>query len=449
MTRSRPRRLAVIALAVLGLAALGAAACAPGAQARGWAPPQPIVVGEEDRELVLVAHRSRLYAMPVGAQIPAWRFPPEDRANLPVSDAAREALLDVVADAGLPDAERELLEQRIEGLHVRGATVGNLRDAIDTTSASEDARRDLRRIVDTITDVEDDALGRIQAIYGDIGVSEDASTVYVATFRGMLFALNAENGHMRWLVDMGEPMVGGVAVDGDTIYVPLRGGEIVAMEADTGLGIWSTDVGAEVWATPALGDDGTLYVSAMDGRARALDAGGNILWESERAGGGMAAKPVVADGVVYVGAFDNRMYALDAGDGSEIWRYSGRNWFWGSAVVSDGVVYAADMDGRVHAIDAASGELVWGRAANVDAPVRSTPLLAADGLFVGTRAGDVFKLDPETGQVIAGPAEAGDTVLADLALSEDGETVFVALVEPRLVEVDADTFRLAPFRLED
>src|SRR5439155_11306492 len=107
--------------------------------------------------------------------------------------------------------------------------------------------------VDAVTKVESGALGKIQAIYGDIGISTDKKTAYFGSFKGYLFAIDVSTGHLRWLrSEAGDGIVGGIAVDDGSIYYGTKGKHVFALDADTGSQKWFADTNGEVWATPVL-----------------------------------------------------------------------------------------------------------------------------------------------------------------------------------------------------
>ena len=120
---------------------------------------------------------------------------------------------------------------------------------------------------------EKDALGKLQALYGDTGVSADGRTAYVPTFRGMVFALDTGTGNVRWVRNAGAEIVGGVAVDGDTIYFGTKANRLFSLDATSGEQRWAFKTKGEVWATPAVEGD-TIYVTSLDGSLYALDKTG-------------------------------------------------------------------------------------------------------------------------------------------------------------------------------
>ena len=78
-------------------------------------------------------------------------------------------------------------------------------------------------------------------------------------------------------------------------------------------------------------------------------------------------RPRIADGVVYFGSWDSYFYAVDAAAGAQKWRFHGGEdplihnqvGFQSSPAVVNGVVYTGCRDSKLYAIDAATGREKW------------------------------------------------------------------------------------------
>ena len=68
--------------------------------------------------------------------------------------------------------------------------------------------------------------------------------------------------------------------------------------------------GGEVHSSPAIGDDGTIYVGSHDHKVYALNPDGSLKW-SHTTGGEVRSSPAIGgDGTVYVGSYDQKIYAF-------------------------------------------------------------------------------------------------------------------------------------------
>ncbi len=439
----RPGRL--VLFAALAIGALAAAACARPPTPEGWAAPRPIKI---NGGAVLVAHKAKLYSLP-GSDATTlssnanWQFPPKDKSSFPISLQAQDELNSAIeALDSVDDATKTRLKKLAGELTVSGPSKSALDDEIKKSAAPSDQRNKLTSAVDATVSTENGYLNNLKGFYGDIGVSSDNATAYLTTFRGMLFALDTSNGHVRWVRDAGAGIVGGVTIDTDTLYFGTKGKHVYAVNAKTGDRIWEFPTAGEVWATPTVDID-TVYVTSLDGSLYALEKSGENAgarkWVFSGAGSGIASRPVVSADSVFVGAFDNKLYSVKKSDGTENWSLKAGNWFWATPLLSGGTLYAPSLDGKVYAVEAATGKLAWSVPFDAKSEIRSTPVIAGGGLIIAARNGNVFKLDPTTGQANGGsPVTAGTKILADLA-TDGGATVYVMPMSAVLYYIDAAT----------
>jgi outer membrane protein assembly factor BamB len=435
------RRIYLFSTLALG-AALLAGACSTPPTPQGWAAPQPVTV---DGGGVLVAHKAKLYLLRGTSSADLlgespWQFPPKDKTTFPISEQAQQSLTaSIDALASVDDASKTRLKKLAAALMVSGSSKSALDTEIKNSPAPSDQRDKLTSAVDSAVAAESSALNSLKGFYGDIGLSTDGKTAFLTSFKGMVFALDVSNGHVRWVRNAGAGIVGGVAVDGDTIYFGTKGNRLYAVSATTGEAQWQFTTAGEVWATPTVDGD-TIYVTSLDGSLYALDKSGNRKWKFPGAGSGIASRPVVSGDAVFVGAFDNKLYSVKKSDGTENWSLKAGNWFWATPLVRDGVVYAPSLDSKVYAVDAKTGTPKWAKPFDAGTEVRSAPVIAGGGLVVAARNGKVFKLDLATGQQSEGvpPTIAGTKILADLTTNGQS-TIYVLPMSAVLYVIDAST----------
>jgi outer membrane protein assembly factor BamB len=408
------------------LAAFTFAGCSGPPSPRGWAPAQPVEVGAKN--LILVPFKGKLTALPPDSTAAVWQFPPRDKASYAVSEQAAAAINNKIDALGLEGTAVKELETRVTDLHVSGPSKDLLNTAVDASAATDGEKKDIKALVDLTVKTESDALKSLKAIYGNLGLSADGDTTYLASFRGVVFALDTDTGATRWIRNANSEIVGGVAVAGDVIYFGTRERDLLAVDARTAETKWVYRADGEVWSTPTIEGDG-IYFTSLDGTVYALDASsGDELWTFDDARSGIAGQVTVADGALYVGAFDNKLYALDAADGAMRWSFESDNWFWAKPLVSDGIVYAASLDGKVYAVRAEDGTSAWDEPFDTGSPIRSSPVLVGGGLVVAARNARLHKLNLKTGAATDGsPVLVGEesTVEADLAVGEGGRVYVV------------------------
>ncbi len=111
------------------------------------------------------------------------------------------------------------------------------------------------------------------------------------------------------------------AVAGGKVYVGSYDGKVYALNAITGAFIWSYTIGGYVQSSPAVAD-GKVYIGSQNGPVYALNADTGALVWSYPMGGGVVGSPAVVGGFVYVGSWDWKVYCLNAATGAFVWSYT-------------------------------------------------------------------------------------------------------------------------------
>ena len=190
---------------------------------------------------------------------------------------------------------------------------------------------------------------------------------------GQVVALSLADGQKLWTT----PVTGGVDSEARydethrQVYFGTDDGFIYAIDAQDGKVRWSYKGRGAVERRPELGGDAVYFSTASD-RMIALDPrSGKALWQYEReAPEGFTihghAGPRLARGIVYGGFSDGFMVALNAGTGDVVWA---RSLAAASeqyvdvdatpAVLGDDVVISASYSGGLYALATANGDLRW------------------------------------------------------------------------------------------
>lgn len=238
--------------------------------------------------------------------------------------------------------------------------------------------------------------------------------VYIGSTGGVVNALDANDGSLRWARGIGWPVHGAVAVDSDAIYVASDGGLLHRLAREDGEETWrvaiDTGPAPRVLPHPTVFDwdwqgpqpllvGGKVVVGGAGGTVHAVDAStGASLWTFDTEGRirhGAAA----AGSRVFVASEAGQLHALDLASGAELWRYEIGGKPGAGLVVADGRVYVAGRDARLHAVDAETGEAAW-RLGFWSSWVEAAPIVHEGVLYVGSSdMRRVTALDPATGQV--------------------------------------------------
>ncbi len=243
------------------------------------------------------------------------------------------------------------------------------------------------------------------AIYGSPTIN--GTLVYIAGYDGKVYAFQFEEDRLReepkWYSrprNISGSIVGGLIVAQDKIYYATSDGSVFAVDATDGHRKWMIKLDDKIWATPVIHGD-TLFISCFDKKLYALDTEtGDVKWEKPfETEGAIISTPLVHNNTVYLGSFDRRFYAVDATSGKEVWRFplndedegNPSNWFWAKPLIHNGIVYAACLDGKVYGLDAESGK--WAAEFDLGSPISSSPVLVDDLIIVATQDGTVYTLN--------------------------------------------------------
>ncbi|HUT28484.1 MAG TPA: PQQ-binding-like beta-propeller repeat protein [Sedimentisphaerales bacterium] len=243
-------------------------------------------------------------------------------------------------------------------------------------------------------------------------------TVYIGgLYDPNLYALDANDGSVKWACNFEYPanayfpdgdMESGwpfaspvVAPDGSIYQTLLFDPNLYAIEPNTGNIIWWTQVAerpgiwslyepirgdADGWAEPALGPDGTIYVSFNDSNLTAIEPNGAIKWATRLGMTEGFTLTVGSDGLIYAAGNDGYLCVVDP-NGLELARFSSGGWLNCPVIAQDNTIIVADVNNKVWAITGAGcgeGPFMLHRPEDVDASLSVNfadfALLAADWL---------------------------------------------------------------------
>ncbi|MEY2881827.1 MAG: hypothetical protein RLZZ15_4207, partial [Verrucomicrobiota bacterium] len=174
---------------------------------------------------------------------------------------------------------------------------------------------------------------------------------------------------------------------------------------------WQAITGSAITGSPAVADDGTVYVGSTDRSLYAFNADGTTKWTFATANIIDTCSPAIgADGTVYVGSFDGRLYAVNP-DGTQKWArsfnpttataFTAAN---SPTLAADGTIYLKPSDGFLHALNPDDGATKWSRNLNGPASYASAALASDGTIYQGTDRGNqssafLYALNPADGSV--------------------------------------------------
>jgi hypothetical protein len=182
----------------------------------------------------------------------------------------------------------------------------------------------------------------------------------VGTWGSGLYAINSTEGTLKWVFSYAGYVYASPAIGADgTIYVSSHNmGYLYAVDPVTGTMKWSYQMGTYTYSSPTIGTDGTIYVGTNSLGLYAINPNGTLKWRFAQPGYIYASSPAIgADGTIYVGSMDFYLYAVSP-SGTLLWRsYLGGNINSSPLIGSDGTIYIGSYNFYLYAINSTSGSL--------------------------------------------------------------------------------------------
>ena len=250
------------------------------------------------------------------------------------------------------------------------------------------------------------------------GVSFDAGKVYVTTGLGEVAALEAGNGNQLWTIKPAGPLRGSPTVAFNAIYVMTQDNQIFALNAADGSVLWNESgslqqSGVFGVAAPAAGR-GTVIAGYSSGELVAYRyENGRQLWSDALSRTSIStevgsltdvdADPIIDDGRVYALGQGGRMAAYELVTGQRIWELNLAGI--STPAVAGDWVFTLDDHAEILAIARSTGKVRWltqlqrfGNPKKRKNPVFWVgPVLAGTTLWTANSRGEVYKVDPASG----------------------------------------------------
>jgi outer membrane protein assembly factor BamB len=215
--------------------------------------------------------------------------------------------------------------------------------------------------------------------------------LYGGSIDRKVYAVDLASGEVRWSSRLPGMIVGGVLLAGDRLYAASSRpeGRIYALRRSNGKQIWRTST-KPIGAPLAL-VGGVLVAQTQRGEVLGVDpATGQVRWR-RREGVARAAAAPAGNGGVLVSTTDSLIRLMSA-NGTVTHRAVSPGVIVSSWLPHAGGLVAGTTDSQVVSINAADLSRNW--ALRVDAPVLGSPAALGDTLFLATRAGTVYRIEP-------------------------------------------------------
>jgi outer membrane protein assembly factor BamB len=222
-------------------------------------------------------------------------------------------------------------------------------------------------------------------------VEVEENTLYVGSIDRKVYAVNLANGDVRWSARLSGMVIGGVLLAGDTVFAASGRpeGKVYALRRARGKRIWQVSTGP-VGAPLAL-VDGRLIAQTHRGEVLAIDPmKGKILWRRRTGVARTAAVPTGNGGLVV--ATTDSLYRLNVEDGTITHRVRSPGTIVSPWLVHRAALIGGTTDSQVVSIRPSDLRQNW--ALRVDAPVLGAPAALNDTLYLVSRVGTLYRIEP-------------------------------------------------------
>ncbi|KKL52346.1 hypothetical protein LCGC14_2286360, partial [marine sediment metagenome] len=140
---------------------------------------------------------------------------------------------------------------------------------------------------------------------------------------------------------------------------------------------WHQLTGGEIWSSPVIGADNTIYVSSTDGNLYAFNTDGTLKWDYQTGKELFGTPAIDADGTIYVGGDNKKLLAINP-DRKIKWPcFIGSDVHSSPAIDKDGTIYVGAWDGKLYAINK-NGTRKWSYTTGSNI-LSSSPAIGDDG----------------------------------------------------------------------
>jgi outer membrane protein assembly factor BamB len=255
-------------------------------------------------------------------------------------------------------------------------------------------------------------------------VLTDDNQLLVGGYNNILYSLNPQTGQVNWeFTESRNRFIASPLASSESIFAPDAENNMYALNI-SGQRQWTFRTTGPTWAQPVTSQDcNCIFLPSMDQHLYALQkTDGNLLWKSESMDGALVGTPALSeDGVLYVGTFARKMAAIDADDGQTLWSSDVQGWVWSGPALAGDRLFFGDLDGNLYAMNSTNGQIVWHLTPDrLDGPIVGTPLVVEDTIYVPTESGTLYAISTDgttrwrrdlSGSLYTSPALAGDLIL--------------------------------------
>jgi outer membrane protein assembly factor BamB len=254
--------------------------------------------------------------------------------------------------------------------------------------------------------------------------------LYVNTYKGTTYAVDAATGRVIWRRNDQGPKPSTPAIAGPRVFVSSTNGSVTALDRSNGKLLWRFKTSAKIESSP-LARDGIVYFGATDGRLFAVNAAtGHVKWAYDT-GGRINSSPSLWGNRLCITTYAGSIFCLDRRDGRKLWsHYYRRDFFrydsfYASPSTDGKRIFTVSRSGKVYAVNATNGRVLW--TGSVGSIGYTTPAISSGRVFVGGFDGYLRAYSAANGTIlwrryVPGRILGGAVVVGDLVFFSTLET---------------------------
>jgi outer membrane protein assembly factor BamB len=194
-----------------------------------------------------------------------------------------------------------------------------------------------------------------------------------------------------------------------------------------------------LWAQPVT-DGKYVFVTSLDHTVSAVDIETYaVVWHGDLPAAVPGSPAIGEDGMLYVGSLASQLEKFDPATGKHETALTAKDWVWSTPVTDGDALYFGDVAGNFYSLSISTGGLNW--SIQPDGPITANAILQNDHLLLATESGNIYAIgkdgstlwfDTIGGQLYTTPVVSNDMIIVAplgaqfqlVALNSDGRQVW-------------------------
>jgi len=242
-------------------------------------------------------------------------------------------------------------------------------------------------------------LGLYETISATPAILKD--TVYLAA-ENKFIAVDGKTKEKRWSVETAgrihtplqiSNMMAYTSTDNSIYGIDLSKSPLPPFGKGGKGGIWNIPTTAKILSGPSKLKDGMLWIGTEDGQVLAIGQNGNEIWRQKISDASIETTPAVGEnGLVYVACANGEIVAVEGKNNVELWRTKTFSPNLLTPIVLSRHVLAISQNGNIYALLKNSGKQDW--HLSIGGTIKSAPGVVDDVIYIVSHEGTIYALNP-------------------------------------------------------